>query len=137
MAAGYALFALAAGARGAVQLLTDAGRAPLAYALSVGAGLTYLAGALLLAGADRRPRLRAAACALAAAEFGGVLAVGTLSVLVPSAFPDATVWSWYGAGYGFVPLVLPLLALLWGWISPCGTRARGTGRPAARGRGSA
>jgi hypothetical protein len=27
-------------------------------------------------------------------------------------FPDQTVWSLYGVGYGFVPLVLPVLGLL-------------------------
>ena len=32
-----------------------------------------------------------------------MLAVGTLSVLDPAAFPRATVWSLYGIGYGFVP----------------------------------
>ena len=30
-----------------------------------------------------------------------------------AAFPDATVWSSYGGGYGYVPLVLPVLGLLW------------------------
>ena len=45
----------------------------------------------------------------------GVLTVGTLTVLDPDLFPDATVWSTYGQGYGFVPLVLPLLGLAWLW----------------------
>jgi hypothetical protein len=34
-------------------------------------------------------------------------------VLAPSAFPDATVWSVYGNGYFFIPVVLPILGLLW------------------------
>ena len=46
-------------------------------------------------------------------ELAGVLAVGTWSVLDPASFPDATVWSTYGVGYGFVPLVLPVFGLLW------------------------
>ena len=46
-------------------------------------------------------------------ELVGVLTVGTLSVVDPEAFPRATVWSVYGIGYGFVPLVLPVLGLLW------------------------
>jgi hypothetical protein len=25
------------------------------------------------------------------------------------------VWSWYGIGYGFVPLVLPIFGLAWLW----------------------
>ena len=46
-------------------------------------------------------------------ELVGVLVVGTASYLVPDAFPDKTVWSHFGQGYGFVPLVLPVLGLLW------------------------
>ena len=46
-------------------------------------------------------------------ELAGVLIVGTLSLADPAAFPDETVWSAYGRGYGFVPLVLPVLGLLW------------------------
>jgi hypothetical protein len=42
-----------------------------------------------------------------------VLAVGTWSLADRATFPDATVWSGYGSGYGFVPLVLPVLGLLW------------------------
>ena len=46
-------------------------------------------------------------------ELLGVLTVGTLTVVVASDFPDDTVWSVYGRGYGFVPLVLPLVGFLW------------------------
>ena len=46
-------------------------------------------------------------------ELVGVLAVGALSYAVPAAFPDKTVWSHFGSGYGFVPLVLPVLGLWW------------------------
>ena len=46
-------------------------------------------------------------------ELVGVLTVGTLSIVDPAAFPRATVWSTYGIGYAFVPLVLPVLGLLW------------------------
>jgi hypothetical protein len=41
-----------------------------------------------------------------------VLTVGTLSLADRAAFPDATVWSVYGRGYGFIPLALPVLGLL-------------------------
>ncbi|MFL6028107.1 MAG: hypothetical protein ACJ72K_14310, partial [Friedmanniella sp.] len=47
------------------------------------------------------------------AELVGVLTVGTLSLVDAAAFPRATVWSGYGSGYGFVPLVLPVLGLAW------------------------
>jgi hypothetical protein len=36
-----------------------------------------------------------------------------VSYLVPSEFPDKTVWSHFGAGYGYFPLILPILGLLW------------------------
>jgi hypothetical protein len=45
-------------------------------------------------------------------ELVGVLVVGTLSLADRAAFPDETVWSAYGSGYYFVPLVLPVLGLL-------------------------
>jgi len=44
-----------------------------------------------------------------------VVSVGTLSILYSEAFPRATVWSSYGIGYGFVPLVLPIVGLAWLW----------------------
>ena len=46
-------------------------------------------------------------------ELVGVLVVGTLSVFDAGDFPDDTVWSWFGRGYGFIPLVLPLVGLWW------------------------
>ena len=55
-------------------------------------------------------------------ELVGVLAVGTWSVLAPQMFPDATVWSTYGMGYLFIPLVLPVAGLWW-LLSPRGARA--------------
>ena len=56
-------------------------------------------------------------------ELVGVLVVGTLSLTDSHAFPDAAVWSGYGSGYGFVPLVLPCVGLWWLWR----TRARPAG----------
>lgn len=107
----YGLFALAASARAAVQLVTQYAEAPLAYLLSAGAGLIYIVATITLTRATRTAR-RVATAAITV-ELVGVLAVGTLSVLDPAAFPRATVWSTYGIGYGFVPLVLPVLGLLW------------------------
>ena len=46
-------------------------------------------------------------------ELVGVLAVGLASVLLPEEFADATVWSQFGRGYGYVPLVLPVIGLWW------------------------
>jgi cytochrome bd-type quinol oxidase subunit 2 len=107
----YGVFALAATARAGVQLATRYAEAPLAYLLSAVAAVIYLVATVTLARGDRTSR-RIAWTAIIL-ELVGVLTVGTLSVLDPAAFPRATVWSVYGIGYGFVPLVLPVLGLLW------------------------
>ena len=109
----YGFFTLAAGARSGVQIATKFSQAPLAYLLSALAAAVYASGGILKALADRDPAYRIWAGWLCRAELTGVIAVGSASVLAPAAFPDATVWSFYGLGYGFVPLLLPLLALLW------------------------
>lgn len=109
----YLLFTLAAGARSAVQISTRFPQAPLAYLFSAGAALTYLAATLLIRAVLAGRELRQWLVAVSIAEFLGVLTVGTASRLAPEAFPDATVWSHYGSGYGFLPAVLPLAALLW------------------------
>jgi hypothetical protein len=107
----YGLFALAAGARAAVQIATKFDEAPLAYVLSAVAAAIYLVAMIgLIRGGRRGRRLAMICCTI---ELLGVLIVGTLSLADPEAFPHATVWSGYGRGYGFVPLALPVLGLLW------------------------
>jgi integral membrane protein len=107
----YALFTLAAAARSVVQLATHAEEAPLAYGLSLVAAATYALGWLAIRRASEgRTGFAARMLWL---ELAGVLTVGTLSVVVPDWFPDATVWSGYGIGYGFVPVALPAAGLLW------------------------
>lgn len=107
----YALFALAAGARSTVQLATRADQAPVAYTLSLVAALTYALGWLAIRrAADGSPAL---ASVLLWVELAGVVTVGTLSLVEEDWFPDATVWSGYGIGYGFIPAVLPIAGLLW------------------------
>ena len=107
----YAVFALAAGARSIVQLLTKEDEAPLAYGLSLVAALVYLVATLALR--HTTPRAHRVAMAAVGFELVGVLVVGTLTVIDPELFPDQTVWSTYGIGYGFVPLVLPVVGLWW------------------------
>lgn len=107
----YAVFALAATARSAVQLGTRFTDAPLAYLLSAFAAVVYVVATVCLARGNRTSRLVATVSIVV--ELVGVLAVGTLSLADPQAFPDATVWSDYGQGYGYVPAVLPLLGLWW------------------------
>ena len=112
----YAVFALSATARSLVQLFTKASEAPVAYVLSAVAGLVYIAATLGLAEVGL-PRTglspRRLAWAAVGFELVGVLTVGTLTVLDPELFPDATVWSTYGQGYGYLPLVLPFLGVAW------------------------
>jgi amino acid transporter len=107
----YAVFALAATARSAVQLGTRFTEAPLAYLLSAFAAAVYVVATVCLARGNRTSR-RVATVSIVV-ELVGVLAVGTLGLVDPGAFPDATVWSDYGRGYGYVPAVLPLLGLWW------------------------
>jgi hypothetical protein len=107
----YAVFALSASARSGLQLATKASEAPVAYTLSAIAALVYIAATLGLA--EVGPDPRRVAWAAVGFELVGVLTVGTLTVLDPALFPDATVWSTYGQGYGYLPLVLPFLGLAW------------------------
>jgi hypothetical protein len=107
----YATLALAAGARAAVQLATRFDEAPVAYLLSAFAAVVYLVATVALVRGGRCGR-RTATVALSV-ELLGVLVVGTLSLADRAAFPDETVWSAYGRGYLFLPLVLPVLGLLW------------------------
>jgi hypothetical protein len=105
----YGVFALAAGARAAVQLSTRFSEAPLAYLLSAFAAAVYVVATVGLARGGQGGR-RTALIAITV-ELVGVLVVGTLSLADPAAFPDETVWSGYGRGYVLVPLVLPVLGL--------------------------
>jgi len=107
----YGVFALAATSRAAVQLATQFEQAPLAYLLSAVAAVVYVVATVgLVRGGRPGRRTATVACAV---ELAGVLIVGALSLADPAAFPDETVWSGFGRGYFFVPLVLPVLGLLW------------------------
>jgi hypothetical protein len=104
----YGVFALAATGRSTFQLATQAAEAPVPYALSAFAAVIYIVATLALATGRTRLALLAVGT-----ELAGVLVVGATSLLLPEEFPDATVWSQFGAGYGYVPLVLPLVGLWW------------------------
>ncbi|TQM38360.1 hypothetical protein [Pseudonocardia cypriaca] len=107
----YGVFALSATARAGVQIATRFGEAPVPYLLSALAGVVYILATIGLAG--HGPAARRLAWGAVVFELVGVLAVGTLTVFDSGDFPDDTVWSGYGRGYGFVPLVLPLIGLWW------------------------
>ncbi len=109
----YGIFAIAASARAGVQLLRDWHEAPVAYGLSALAAAVYVVATVALARGGRVAR-RVAWVAVGV-ELVGVLAVGAFSLADPEAFPRATVWSGFGQGYGYVPLVLPFVGLWWLW----------------------
>jgi hypothetical protein len=107
----YGLLALAATGRSVFQLLDDFDKAPVAYSLSALAAVVYIVAtvALVLPG-DVWYRV---AWITIGFEFVGVIVVGLLSIFDPVLFPAKTVWSLFGRGYGFVPLVLPVLGMIW------------------------
>lgn len=106
----YGVFALSATGRSSVQLATKASEAPVSYALSAFAAIVYIVATWALATDRRRPALVAVGI-----ELVGVLVVGATSALRPQDYADATVWSHFGAGYGYIPLVLPMIGLWWLW----------------------
>ena len=107
----YAVLAIAATGRSLVQIMRDFDAAPLAYSLSAAAALVYIVATIALV---RRGAIwRAVAVATIGFELVGVLTVGVLSLTAPALFGHPSVWSWFGMGYGFIPLVLPIVGLWW------------------------
>lgn len=107
----YGVMSVGAVSRSVYEILTDFGSAPLAHVLSaVAAGVYAFITYTLVRGGESA---RKAALVCCAAELAGVLIVGTWTVLEPSAFPDSTVWSGYGMGYLFIPVLLPVTGMLW------------------------
>lgn len=111
----YGVFALAATARAVFQISTKFTEAPLAYLLTALAAGVYVLATVSLAMPGRRWYwISVGAVGL---ELVGVLTVGLFSLLDPEAFPNDTVWSLFGRGYGFVPLLLPVLGLWWLYLN--------------------
>jgi hypothetical protein len=108
----YAVMALGATGRSFVQIAERFDEAPLAYTLSAVSAVVYIVATLALIFAGSRAWYRVAWIAIVF-ELAGVLVVGTLSVVLPELFAHPTVWSGFGAGYLFVPLVLPFLGIWW------------------------
>ncbi|WP_338497576.1 hypothetical protein [Streptomyces sp. SJL17-4] len=107
----YGVMSVGAVSRSIYQIATEFDRAPLAYALSAVAAVVYAFITYTLVRGGERARRAALMCC--AAELAGVLIVGTWTLVEPSAFPDATVWSDYGYGYLFIPVLLPLSGIWW------------------------
>lgn len=108
----YAIMALAATGRSFVQIVQRFDEAPLAYTLSAVSALVYIVATLALVFAGSR-RWYVVAWIAIVFELVGVLVVGALSLALPDLFAHPSVWSWFGAGYLFVPLVLPFFGLWW------------------------
>ncbi|PWK68748.1 hypothetical protein BCL76_107215 [Streptomyces sp. CG 926] len=107
----YGVMVVGAVSRSAFQISTEFDRAPLPYALSAVAALAYAFITYSLVRGGEKARKAALICC--AAELAGVLAVGTWTLVRPEAFPDTTVWSQFGMGYLFIPVILPITGMLW------------------------
>ena len=107
----YAVFAVSSTARAGFQVFTKFEDAPLAYSLSLLSALVYILATVSLASSKSHWRVIALASLIF--ELLGVLTVGTLSLFAPELFAHASVWSGFGSGYGYLPLALPVLGLLW------------------------
>lgn len=107
----YGIFALSATARASYQLVRKFEDAPVAYSLSLVSAITYILVTISLT--KQSGRLASIAKPLVIFELIGVISVGVLSLAVPELFKHPSVWSEFGIGYGFLPLILPILALLW------------------------
>lgn len=111
LAVSYPVLALSAGVRAIYQLFFKPGVTDkFPPALSAVAALLYLLATLGFL--IRKPWTWWLTVGILALETAGVLVVGTLSVLEPSVI-GRTVWHDYGVDYGFLPLIQPVLGLIW------------------------
>lgn len=107
----YAILAISATARATWQLIDHGHQAPLAYSLSLAAGIIYVLATVALA--KGVGAWRVIAWVAVAIEGIGVLSVGIGTIIWSGSFPDQTVWSNFGQGYGYIPLILPIVGLIW------------------------
>ncbi|MGH2960501.1 MAG: hypothetical protein ACRDKE_12905 [Solirubrobacterales bacterium] len=109
--AAYAILAFAAVGRSTYELIFKFDDAPVPYSFSVAAAVIYLAAVWAIwRGDELGVKVGKVACTI---ELIGVLAIGTITTLGDSSFDVGTVWSFYGLDYGWLPLVVPALALWW------------------------
>ena len=107
----YGIFSLSAGVRSLYQILTQFDVAPLAYLLSLFSAAVYVLAAIALA--KTGPRWHRIATGAVLVELIGVLGIGAWTFAAPQLFADETVWSHFGQGYGYIPLLLPIVGLIW------------------------
>lgn len=116
LVAAYAVLALAATGRASYELIAKFDQAPLPYALSAASALIYIIATVALARSGSVARK--IAWVAVSIELIGVILIGSASFLLPDVFKFQgvqvrTVWSYFGIAYGFVPLILPILGLIW------------------------
>lgn len=119
----YGILAFAALGRSSYELVVKFGEAPVAYSLSTLAAVVYVVATFALA--IGTPVWRTIAWITVGIEAVGILTVGALSLGDEHVFGESTVWSGFGQGYGYVPLVLPFVGLWWLWrTSPSASEER-------------
>ncbi|MBW4040581.1 MAG: hypothetical protein HIU86_00420 [Acidobacteria bacterium] len=110
----YFVMWIAAIARSVYEIVVHFDVAPLAYLLSLFAGIVYLIATIALI-TPGRTAFRVAQVTITI-ELVGVLVVGAISVIDLSLFPfsgdRSTVWAYFGLEYLLIPLALPILGLL-------------------------
>lgn len=107
----YGIFAVSSFARALYQVLAEFEVSPVAYSLSAFAAMVYILATLALARTG--PTAWKVALAAVLIEMAGVIGIGLWTVLDPELFNEATVWSHFGQGYGYIPLILPFVGLFW------------------------
>ncbi len=107
----YGVLALAALGRSSFELATKFSAAPLPYTLSAVAALFYVLATIALV--RQGAFWRKVATWVISFELALVVLIGFATLFDANAFPAKTVWSNFGQGYGFVPLALPILGLIW------------------------
>lgn len=116
LVAAYAVLALAATGRASYELIAKFDQAPLPYALSAFSAVVYIIATIALARSGSTAKI--IAWIAVSIELVGVVTIGLASFLLPDVFnyegvQVRTVWSYFGIAYGCVPLVLPVLGLMW------------------------
>lgn len=116
LVAAYAILALAATGRASYELIAKFDQAPLPYALSAFSAAVYMVATIALARSGTTARK--IAWIAVSIELVGVVIIGLASFVLPEVFnyegvQVRTVWSYFGIAYGCVPLVLPVLGLMW------------------------
>lgn len=102
----YSVLALAALGRSSFQISTKFADAPVPYTVSAASAVLYVVIAVALWKSKEKLAIVGSTI-----ELAGVTIVGTLGYIESSWWPDETVWTGYGSAYGWVPLVLPIVAL--------------------------